>query len=169
MSPIGNICHQSRKNHSLPKTAGRRVVEVVESVTQMKTIWKAMILGIATEAIPTSFVIIDNQIGVASTFRAAHDQASFDRLMRAAPHIFYFLAQSTHEPAVYALGYLDMLLEAALGVSGGKPIFEGFGTFTPAWGLICSTQAVIFIAFWAFVFSAIKYIEHRFSHKRHNG
>lgn len=135
---------------------------------QMKTITKAIILGIITEAIPASFVIIDHLIGVEAVSRAAHDQASFNNGIRAAPLVFYFLAQSTHMPAVYALGYLNMLLEAVLRVSGGKPIFfAGFGTRYPAWSLICTTQAIICTAFWGVVFAAIQYFSRRIILPKH--
>ena len=124
----------------------------------MKTTSKAIIFGIATETIPASFVVIDNCIGVEAVGRAAHDQAFFDSAIRAAPHVFYYLGQSTHEPAVFVLGYLDLLIEAALGFAGDKPLFfHGFGTGTPAWRLICATQAMMFVCFWAAVFAIIQY------------
>jgi hypothetical protein len=124
----------------------------------MKTTSKAIIFGIATEAVPLSFVVIDHCIGVEAVCRATHDQASFYSAMRAAPKVFYYLGQSTHEPAVCLLGYLDLLVEAALGVAGGKPLFFlGFGTPSPAWTLICTTQAMMFVCFWAAVFAIIQY------------
>lgn len=136
----------------------------------MKTITKAFIFGIITEAIPASFVIIDHFIGVEAVSRAAHDQASFNNGIRAAPLVFYFLAQSTHMPAVYALGYCDMLMEAVLGVSGGKPIFfAGFGTPYPAWGLICTTQAIICVAFWGVMLAVIQYFSRRVILSKHEG
>jgi len=126
----------------------------------MTTTQKAIILGLVTEAVAASFVVIDAHIGIA----AVHDVASLQH----APRTFYFLAQWTHWPAVIVLGIFDALFEAALGLSGGKPVFfAGFGSGSPAWTLICVAQAIIWIGFWAATFTFSRYIRRRFSNVDH--
>jgi hypothetical protein len=123
----------------------------------MKTTVRAIICGVITEAIAASFIVIDSRIGVAAGLGEARDNDSLKRAMQAAPHVFHHLAYSTHWTAVVVLSIVDEIAGAILGLSGGKPIFfEGFGTGNPAWGLICVTQAFIWIAFWALVFAPLR-------------
>jgi hypothetical protein len=132
------------------------------------TIQKSIICGVLTEAIAASFIVIDYNIGIEAASRFWHDQASWERAMQSSPHIYYFLSKWTHWPAVFVLSILDLLAEAILGLSDGKPIFfDGFGSPRPAWGVICVTQAFIWIAFWAFVFIVARSIQHRLLHAYH--
>jgi hypothetical protein len=122
----------------------------------MTTTKKAIILGLATEAVAVAFIVIDGHIGVA----AAHDAASLQQ----APLAFYLLAQWSHWPAVIVLGVLDVLLETVFGLLGGKPVFFlGFGTGHPAWLLICTIQALLWIGTWALILFPGHSIRHAFS------
>ena len=117
----------------------------------MTTTQKAIILGLVTEAVGASFVVIDMHMGIAAATQAVS-----------------LTAIVMHFPAVIVLSILDALFEAILGLSGGKPaFFDGFGTGRPAWSLICMTQAMIWIGFWAAAFTFNRYIRGRFSHVRH--
>jgi len=108
--------------------------------------YPAILLGLVTELVAASFVVIDACIGIAS----AHDAASLQN----APRAFYFLAQWAHWPAVIVLSVLDALLEAVLGLSRGKPaFFAGFGASSPNWVLICLAQAILWTGFWAALFA----------------
>jgi hypothetical protein len=54
-----------------------------------------------------------------------------------------------------------------LGLSGSKPLFfDGFGGPNPEWGIICLTQAFIWIAFWTLVFFAAQSIHRAFATHR---
>jgi hypothetical protein len=127
------------------------------------TTQKAIICGVLTEAIAASFIVIDYNIGIEAAYRFSHDQASWEKALGSSPVIYRSLSIWTHAPAVIYLAILNKLAENILILSDGIPIFfDGFGSPSLAWGVICVTQAFIWVVFWAFVFAAARSIDRLF-------